>query len=201
MPTDPPTPEQLEEQLRVFGLKLGATLDEIKKRKAFMTKVMHEDVVAPQLKDQAREEMIRINAAWEVINAWFKANPDAQATPINESPKASAGQQNQAPGVDDDEDWEQFEKNKARQWSGEGVSLSELDRKRSRDMLVTARRNLIIKLKVAGGVLLALGGFTSLSPSDAAFDIWTVMLIAYLIWLFHPKAKAKTEQWIEKEQL
>jgi hypothetical protein len=92
MPTDPPTPEQLEEQLRVFGLKLGATLDEIKKRKAFMTKVMHEDVVAPQLKDQAHEEMIRINAAWEVINAWFTANPDAKATPINESPKASAGQ-------------------------------------------------------------------------------------------------------------
>jgi len=201
MPTDPPTPEQLEEQLRVFGLKLGATRDEIKKRKAFMTKVMHEDVVAPQLKDQAREEMIRINAAWEVINAWFKANPDAKATPINESPKASAGQQNQAPGADDDEDWEQFEKNKARQWSGEGVSLAELDRKRSRDMLVTARRNLIIKLKVAGGVLLALGGFTSLSPSDASFDIWTIMLIAYLIWLFHPTAKAKTEQWIEKEQL
>ena len=201
MPTDPPTPEQLEEQLRVFGLKLGATLDEIKKRKAFMTKVMHEDVVAPQLKDQAREEMIRINAAWEVINAWFKANPDAKATPINESPKASAGQQNQDPGADDDEDWEQFEKNKARQWSGEGVSLAELDRKRSRDMLVTARRNLIIKLKVAGGVLLALGGFTSLSRSDTAFDIWTVMLIVYLIWLLHPKARAKTEQWIEKEQL
>ena len=164
MPTDPPTPEQLEEQLRVFGLKLGVTLDEIKKRKAFMTKVMHEDVVAPQLKDQAREEMIRINAAWEVINAWFKANPDAKATPINESPKASAGQQNQAPGADDDEDWEQFEKNKARQWSGEGVSLAELDRKRSRDMLVTARRNLIIKLKVAGGVLLADWRFYFLIP-------------------------------------
>ena len=202
MPTEPPTPEQLEEQLRVFNLKPGATLEEIKKRKSFMTRVMHEDVVAPQLKDQAREEMIRINAAWEVINAWFHANPGAKATPKNESATATAGQAGQAPGAhDDEEDWEQFEKNKAKHWSGEGVSLAELDRKRRYDMIVTSRRNLIIKLKVAGGVILAIGGFTSLSPSDAAFDVWTLMLIVYLIWLFHPKAKAKTEQWIEKEHL
>jgi hypothetical protein len=201
MPTEPPTAEQLEEHLHTFGLRPGATLEEIKKRKSFLTRVMHEDVVAPQLKDQAREEMIRINAAWEVINAWFKANPDAKATPKNEGARATTGQQSQSPETGDDEDWETFEKNRARHWSGESISLAELDRKRRYDMIVTSRRNLIIKLKVAGGVLLALGGFTSLSPSNTAFDVWTLMLIAYLIWLFHPKAKAVTEKWIEKEQL
>ena len=87
MPTEPPTTEQLEEQLRVFGLKLGATLEEIKKRKGFMTKVMHEDIVAPQLKDQAHEEMIRINAAWEVINAWFKANRTRKQHPSTKAQK------------------------------------------------------------------------------------------------------------------
>ena len=200
-----PTAEQLEEHLLVFSLTPGASLEEIKKRKAFMVKVMHEDVVAENMKDQAREEMVRINNAWEAINSWFKANPGQTTTPIIEKKSASTSNSKTQGGATadaDDEDWEAFEKRKRTQWNHDGVSLEQLDRKRRTDIQVRSRRDLVVKAKISTGVILGLWFFTLCFGSNdvlyGARVFCLISIIAYWTCLLNGKIKAKIEAWIEK---
>jgi len=202
---DAPTIDELEAHLRVFSLPLGVTKAEVKERWQLLVQLVHPDKVPEALKGKATEEMIRINNSWEAINTWFKANPDAKATPEKEAPKksAAAGDEKGSPGDDheDEDDWENFEKKQRARWkSQDGVSLVELDRKRRHDMLVGNRRDAVGKAKVVGAVLLVMGGAVTSAhgAADLPFDMWTLTLIAYLLWIFHPKAKAKTEEWIER---
>lgn len=200
-----PTAEQLEEHLLVFSLTPGASLEEIKKRKAFMVKVMHEDVVAENMKDQAREEMVRINNAWEAINSWFQANPGQTTTPVSEKTTAKASNSETQGGAavrDDVEDWEAFEKRKRTEWNQDGVSLEHLDRKRRSDIQVRSRRDLVVKAKISTGVILGLW-FLSLcfASNDVLFEarlFCLVAIIAYWTCLLNGKIKAKIEAWIEK---
>lgn len=202
-----PTVEQLEEHLRVFGLAPGASLDEIKKRKSFMAKVMHEDVVAENMKDQAREEMIRINLAWEQLNAWFKANPEAKETPKNEKKQTSSGGQASTSSDDDDEDWEAWERRKKAQWKGEGVTLEQLDLQRRTELAKKSRRGLVANCKIYAGVGLGLWFFllciASAFASGALFLPQLLCLgsiAVYLCLLFHPLAKQKIDKWVEKAE-
>lgn len=208
MPAAPPTIDELEEHLRVFSLPLGVSLAQVKERWSFMVQVSHPDIVPGKLKDKASEEMIRINNAWEGVNTWFKANPDTKTTPLKESSSTSSSdsennntQQSNTTGGADDDDWEAFERNQRARWTAQdGVSMAELDLSRRRNMIISERRNLIFKGRIGIGVMLFLGGFIFTGPgaSSGTFDCWFVILIAYLIWQFHPKARKKTEEWIER---
>lgn len=196
---NPPTTEELEQHLRVFSLAPGASLPEIKKRWLFLVKNLHPDKVDNDQKDAATAYMIQVNAAWEAINTWFKAHPDAQTTPEKEPAKESST--NNAGAVDDadEDDWEAFERKQQARWkSQDGVSLAELDRKRRHDIVVRARRDAVVKAKIVAPIILFISAGIS-RASDFMFDAWVVSLVLYLIWVFHPKAKAKTEEWIEKE--
>ena len=211
MPKDPPTVEELKEALSSFRLKPGCTLQQIKKRKSFLTKTLHEDVVASELKEEAREEMIQVNAAWEVIDAWFKANPGATATPSDEgntktesgrteSKAGSGGETSSDPDFDDEdpEDWNNWKNNVQNRWTGQTSSLEQLDAKRRRDIIVNARREFIVKCKWGVAVVI-LVGIVFAADSINVFTVWNITVIAFLIWQFHPKAKEATEKWIEME--
>jgi hypothetical protein len=200
-----PTVEQLEEHLRVFGLAPGASLEEIKKRKAFLAKVMHEDVVSEKMKPQAREEMIRINLAWERINAWFKANPDKTETPKSEKKTADPGASS-SPENEDDEDWEAWERRKKSQWKGEGITLEQLDLQRRKELSKKSRRGLVANCKIYVG--LGLGAWFFLlclaAAGGASFFLPQILCLGsigvYLVCLFHPKAKAMLDEWVEKAE-
>ena len=214
MPNDstkePPTLEELKEALSAFRLKLGATLQQIKKRKGFLTKITHEDVVAGDLKEQAREEMIQINAAWEVIDAWFKANPGQTATPTEDATPGSAKSESKTstgdasgndPDFDDEdpEDWNNWKSNVQNRWTGQTSSLEQLDEKRRRDLIINARREFVMKVKVGVGVAIAIGFCLMPASTIGFFSLWNLTVIAYLLWLFLPKAKQATEKWIQME--
>ena len=187
MTEEAPTLEELKQALWIFRLKPGASLEEIKKRKAFLMKTMHEDVVAENLKEAAREELIQINASWEVIDRWFKANPGQARTP------------EESVSDDDPEDWENWKKQNENRWSSSDASLQELDNKRRRDIIVSARREFVIKSKYGIAAVILIGMFLMPVTTIGFFSLWNIALVAYLIWLFHPKAKAATEKWIEME--
>lgn len=201
-----PTVEQLEEHLRVFGLAPGASLEEIKKRKAFMTKVMHEDVVAENMKEQAREEMIRINLAWEQINTWFKANPDAKETPKSEKKQASSDKSSAAADSEDDEDWENWERRKKAQWKGEGVTLEQLDLQRRKELAKKSRRGLVSNCKIYVGVGLGLWFFLLCIASVGVGNLFLPQILclgsiaAYVFCLLNPTAQEKINEWIEKAE-
>lgn len=202
-----PTIEQLEEHLRVFGLAPGASLEEIKKRKAFLAKVMHEDVVSEKMKPQAREEMIRINLAWEQVNAWFKANPGATETPKAEKTSDSASKKAESvDDEDDDEDWESWERRKKAKWKGDGITLEQLDIQRRHDLRKKSRRGLVANCKLYVGVALGIWFFLLCIASAGGLSLFLPQMLClvsigtYIFCLCHPRVKNKIDDWIEKAE-
>lgn len=150
--------------LLIFGLAPGASLDEVKERKHFKTRVTHPDVVPADLRDKANEELAKMNAAWDELNAWFTAHPEETNTPKQVSEAASAEERppGEAPkdrrqSEDECPDFEDWVKNQGNAW-GVDVSLDieQLERQRRQKLAVSARRDLVVKAKFAVGILLAI---------------------------------------------
>lgn len=161
--------------LLIFGLAPGASLEEIKQRKQFKTRVTHPDVVPHDLREQANEELAKMNAAWDEINAWFAEHPEETRTPQpagEEKPSEAA-----PPQMDDADcpDFEQWMKNQGNAW-GVDVSLDieQLERQRRQKLAIASRRDLVIKAKFAAGIVLALAFWCTCfaAKNQSARDTW-----------------------------
>lgn len=162
--------------LLVFGLAPGATLDEIKARKQFKTRVTHPDIVAPELRDQATEEVARLNAAWDEIKAWFEEHPEETATP-HDAPPQDAEPDNPSEAGNDDgfPDFEDWVENQGKTWGADvSLDIEQLEKQRRRKLAVAARRDLFVKAKFAVAIVLTIGVFSVCfnAKNQSARDAW-----------------------------